>query len=151
MKKVYHLTKQGKTDLESELKKLTSSRKAIAEEIAIARQNGDLSENAEYTAAREKQNRVESRIEEIENILKGAEIITSDGDGVVSLGDTVELMLDDKKITYTIVGQIEANPLENKISHESPLGSALIGKKVNDSVTIKTPKGDNTYKITSIG
>lgn len=150
MKKVYHLTKQGKTDLESELKKLTSSRKAIAEEIAIARQNGDLSENAEYTAAREKQNRVESRIEEIENILKGAEIITSDGDGVVSLGDTVELMLDDKKIAYTIVGQIEANPLENKISHESPLGSALIGKKVNDSVTIKTPKGDNTYKITSI-
>lgn len=150
MKKVYHLTKQGKTDLESELKKLTSSRKAIAEEIAIARQNGDLSENAEYTAAREKQNRAESRIEEIENILKGAEIITSDGDGVVSLGDTVELMLDDKKIAYTIVGQIEANPLENKISHESPLGSALIGKKVNDSVTIKTPKGDNTYKITSI-
>lgn len=150
MKKIYHLTESGKKELEDELKDLVASRGAVADEIATARENGDLSENAEYTAAREKQSRVESRIEEIEEILKGAQIIASDGDDVVSLGDQVTISLDGKATEYSIVGAVEADPLNNKISHESPLGAALIGKSVGDHVTVKTPKGDKTYEVVKI-
>ena len=96
-KKVFHITKQGKADLEKELKDLIDSRGAVADEIATARENGDLSENAEYTAAREKQTRVEKRISEIEEILDGAQIIESDGNGVISLGDHVVVSLDGKE------------------------------------------------------
>lgn len=150
MKKVFHITKQGKEELEKELRELIDSRGTIADEIAAARENGDLSENAEYTAAREKQSRVEARITEIENILDGAQIITSDGDGTVSLGDTVVVSQDGKEMTFDIVGAIEADPTSNKISHESPLGSALIGKSVGDEVSITTPKGEKTYRIVSV-
>lgn len=150
MKKVFHITEQGKKDLEAELKGLVDSRGEVADEIATARENGDLSENAEYTAAREKQARVESRIAEIEEILDGAQIISSDGDDKVSLGDQVTVSLDDKEMAFNIVGAIEADPLNDKISHESPLGSALIGKKVGDTATVKTPKGEKVYKIVKI-
>ena len=150
MKKIYHITEKGKADLETELKALTDSRGEIADEIATARENGDLSENAEYTAAREKQSRVESRIAEIEEILQGAQIIASDGDGTVSLGDTVEVELDGKTMTFDVVGTIEADPLNGKISHESPLGSALMGKHIGDEVTVKTPKGEKVYVVKKI-
>ncbi|MDO4271439.1 MAG: transcription elongation factor GreA [Candidatus Saccharibacteria bacterium] len=150
MKKVFHLTKQGKVDLEKELKELVDSRGAVADEIATARENGDLSENAEYTAAREKQGRVETRIAEIENILANAQIIESDGDGTVSLGDSVIVSLDGKESTFSVVGAIEADPMANKISFESPLGKALMGKKAGDKVSITTPKGEKVYQIVKV-
>lgn len=150
MKKVFHVTKQGKAELEAELKTLIDSRGDIADEIAAARENGDLSENAEYTAAREKQNRTEARIAEIEGILEGAQIIESDGDGKISLGDHVTLDLDGKELEFDIVGAIEADPMNNKISHESPLGKALMGKKVGDTATITTPKGEKVYKVVKV-
>lgn len=149
-KKVFHITKQGKADLEKELRELIDSRGDVADEIAAARENGDLSENAEYTAAREKQTRVEARIAEIEGILDGAQIITSDGDGTVSLGDHVVASQDGKEIAFDVVGAIEADPANNKISHESPLGKALMGKKVGDEVSITTPKGEKIYKVVSV-
>lgn len=149
-KKVFHITKQGKEDLEKELKELIDSRSDVADEIAAARENGDLSENAEYTAAREKQSRVEARIAEIEGILDGAQIIQSDGDGTISLGDHVVVSQDGKESAFDVVGAIEADPANNKISHESPLGAALMGKKVGDEVSIKTPKGEKVYKVVSV-
>lgn len=149
-KKVFHITKQGKEDLEKELKELIDSRSDVADEIAAARENGDLSENAEYTAAREKQSRVEARIAEIEGILDGAQIIQSDGDGTISLGDHVVVSQDGKETAFDVVGAIEADPANNKISHESPLGAALMGKKVGDEVSIKTPKGEKVYKVVSV-
>ena len=149
-KKVFHITKQGKEDLEKELKELIDSRSDVADEIAAARENGDLSENAEFTAAREKQSRVEARIAEIEGILDGAQIIKSDGDGTISLGDHVVVSQDGKESAFDVVGAIEADPANNKISHESPLGAALMGKKVGDEVSIKTPKGEKVYKVVSV-
>ena len=149
-KKVFHITKQGKEDLEKELKELIDSRSDVADEIAAARENGDLSENAEYTAAREKQSRVEARIAEIEGILDGAQIIQSDGDGTISLGDHVVVSQDGKESAFDVVGAIEADPANNKISHESPLGAALMGKKVGDEVSIKTSKGEKVYKVVSV-
>ena len=149
-KKVFHITKQGKEDLEKELKELIDSRGDVADEIAAARENGDLSENAEYTAAREKQSRVEARIAEIEGILDGAQIIKSDGDGTISLGDHVVVSQDGKESAFDVVGAIEADPANNKISHESPLGAALMGKKVGDEVSIKTPKGEKVYRVVSV-
>lgn len=149
-KKVFHITKQGKEDLEKELKELIDSRSDVADEIAAARENGDLSENAEYTAAREKQSRVEARIAEIEGILDGAQIIKSDGDGTISLGDHVIVSQDGKESAFDVVGAIEADPANNKISHESPLGAALMGKKVGDEVSITTPKGEKVYKVVSV-
>lgn len=149
-KKVFHITKQGKEDLEKELKELIDSRSDVADEIAAARENGDLSENAEYTAAREKQSRVEARIAEIEGILDGAQIIKSDGDGTISLGDHVVVSLNGKESAFDVVGAIEADPANNKISHESPLGKALMGKRVGDEVSITTPKGEKVYKVVSV-
>lgn len=150
MKKVYHLTKVGKADLEKELKELIDSRSAIAGEIATARENGDLSENSEYTAAREKQGRTENRIAEIQEILDGAQIIESDDDGKVSLGDTVTVEVGGKEKTYTVVGAIEADPMANRISNESPLGVALLGAKAGDTVKAQTPKGEKEYKVVKV-
>lgn len=150
MKKVFHITKQGKADLEKELKELVDSRGAVADEIATARENGDLSENAEYTAAREKQTRVESRIAEIEDILSGAEIIQTKAGGKVGLGSTVEVSQSGKEMTFHVVGAIEADPMANKISFESPLGKALMGQQAGDKVSITTPKGEKVYQILSV-
>lgn len=149
-KKVFHVTKQGKEDLEKELKELNDSRSDVADEIAAAKSNGDLSENAEYSAAMEKKKYVEARIAEIEEILDGAQIIQSDGDGTISLGDHVVVASKGKETAFDIVGAIEANPADNKISHESPLGAALMGKKVGDEVSIKTPKGEKVYEVISV-
>ncbi|HYG84183.1 MAG TPA: transcription elongation factor GreA [Verrucomicrobiae bacterium] len=150
MKKQYQLTVDGKKELEKELEELKSQRSEIAERIASARDYGDLRENTEYDSAREEQARQESRIAEIEEILLNAELITTHGSSKVSVGSKVELKTDGKTVTYTIVGPVEADPLEGKVSDESPIGAALLGKKVGDMVTIATPKGDVTYEIVSI-
>jgi transcription elongation factor GreA len=150
MKKTYQITEEGKRELEAELDELKGRRGAIAEKIAEARDFGDLSENAEYDSAREEQGLVESRIAEIEDILLNADIIKAGKSSKVSLGSKVELRTGKKTVTYTVVGPVEADPLEGKISNESPIGEALMDKKVGDSVTITTPKGEITYDLVSI-
>lgn len=151
MKKLYQITEEGKQELEAELEELKSRRGGIADKIAEARDFGDLSENAEYDSAREEQGLVESRIAEIEDILLNAELIKAGGKTKVSLGSKVELKTGKKTVTYTVVGPVEADPLEGKISNESPIGVALMGKKVGENVTIKTPKGEIEYEIVNIG
>lgn len=150
MKKSYQITAQGKTELEAELEKLKGRRGGIADKIAAARDYGDLSENAEYDAAREEQGLVETRIAEIEDILLNVEIIKGGSKNSVSLGSKVEIKSDKKTVTYSVVGPIEANPAEGRISNESPIGSQLMGKKVGDKVVITTPKGDTNYEVVAV-
>lgn len=150
MKKLYQITDEGKADLEAELAELKGRRGAIADKIAEARDYGDLSENAEYDAAREEQGLVESRIAEIEDILLNAEIIKGGKSSKVTLGSKVELKTGKKVVMYTVVGPVEADPLEGKISNESPIGVALMDKKVGETATINTPKGEISYEIVSI-
>lgn len=150
MKKIYQITDEGKKELEAELAELKSRRGAIADKIAEARDFGDLSENAEYDSAREEQGLVESRIAEIEDILLNAELIKAGKGSKVALGSKVELKTGKKTVTYTVVGPVEADPLEGKISNESPIGLALMGKKVGDKASITTPKGEITYEIVKI-
>lgn len=150
MKKTFKITSDGKKELEAEIKDLKSHRKAVAAKIAEARDFGDLSENAEYDSAREEQGLVETRISEIEDILQNAEIIKASVKSKVSLGSKVELKLGKKQVIYTVVGPVEANPLEGKISDKSPIGLALFGKQVGEIVVISTPKGSVKYEIASI-
>jgi transcription elongation factor GreA len=150
MKKIYQITDEGKKELEVELEELKGRRGAIADKIAEARDFGDLSENAEYDSAREDQGLLESRIAEIEDILLNADIIVARKSSAIVLGSTVELKVGKKTTTYTVVGPVEADPLDGKISNESPLGEALMGKKVGDMAAITTPKGEVKYEIVSI-
>lgn len=151
MKKQYQITAEGKKELELELEGLKARRGEVADKISEARDFGDLSENAEYDAAREEQGLLETRIAEIEDIVNNAEIIKASKKSIVGLGSRVELKTGAKKVVYTIVGPVEANPLEGKVSNESPIGMALHGKKVDDKVTISTPKGDIHYTVVSVG
>jgi transcription elongation factor GreA len=150
MKNVVQITKEKKKELEKELQELVAKRPEIADEIATARDFGDLSENAEYNAARDNQTRVETRIAEIEGILKNAQLIKEGVRSKVAVGTTVVVSNKGKEQTYSIVGRIEADPLSNKISDESPLGSVLVGKKVGETAEFEAPKGKIVYKIVSI-
>ncbi len=152
MKKLFHLTKAGIKELDAELGELKKQRLTIAEKIKIARDFGDLSENAEYASAREEQGRIEGRISEIEHILNNVTIIREKSNsGKVTLGSTVELR--DKKgktKQFTVVGTVEADPLEGKISDESPIGKALIGRKIGEEVTLATPSSKLVYSVVNI-
>lgn len=150
MNKVYQITESGQHELERELEELKSRRGEIADKIAAARDFGDLSENAEYDAAREAQGLLETRITEIETILQNASIIQTGNSSTVVLGSTVELEANGKAVTYTVVGPVEADPLEGKVSNESPIGQALMGKAVGDTVTINTPKGELAYTVVAL-
>lgn len=150
MKKVYKLTIEGKQELEKELEKLKSQRSEATEKIVEAREFGDLRENSEYDVAREEQGILETRISEIESILQNVEIIKTGDKSKVAIGSKVELKFADKIVEYSIVGPIEANPLEGKISTESPIGQALMNKKVGDKVTISTPKANIEYEVSKI-
>ncbi len=152
MNKLFHLTRQGVDELQSELTELIGQRSEVADRIKTAREFGDLSENMEYTAARQDQERNESRITEIQHILKNVQVITAPkGDSKVVLGSTVKLKSEDGKTKeFQVVGTVEADPLNGKISDESPIGKALMGKKEGDEVEIKTPVETATYKIADI-
>ncbi|QHU91923.1 transcription elongation factor GreA [Candidatus Saccharibacteria bacterium oral taxon 488] len=150
MNKVYQITESGQRELERELDELKSRRGEIADKIAAARDFGDLSENAEYDAAREAQGLLETRITEIETILQNASIIQAGNSSTVVLGSTVELEANGKTVVYTVVGPVEADPLEGKVSNESPIGQALMGKAVGDTVTISTPKGELAYAVVAL-
>lgn len=150
MKKQFYLTAEGVDELKTELSQLVSQRGPIAERIKTAREFGDLSENAEYSSARQEQERVESRISEIEHILLNVEIIKKPkGDSKVQLGSSVTLKNHDTK-KFQVVGTVEADPMNGKISDESPIGQALLGKKLGDEVEIKTPTEVHCYKIVEI-
>ncbi len=140
IKKSISITADGKKELEVELNELIKGRPAIAEKIATARAFGDLSENEEYSSARNEQKIAEGRILEIQEILKNAKIIRSGKKDKVALGATVVFNLGGKKTEYTIVGPTEANPLEGKISNESPIGKVLFGHKVDEELDFNGKK-----------
>ena len=150
------ITAEGLQKLEEELAQRKSViREEILERIKEARAQGDLSENSEYDQAKEDQGKNESRIVELEQMIKTAVLIdtsASSKEGKVSLGCTVVLkdMETDEEETYTVVGTTEADPFDNKISNESPVGKAVIGKKIGDVVVAVTPAGELSYKILEV-
>lgn len=148
------LTRAGHASLNDELKKLkTEERPAIIRAIAEAREHGDLSENAEYHSAREKQSFIEGRIKELEGILSLAEVIdTSKLSGTVKFGATVQIVDEDtdEEKTYQIVGEPEADIENGRLNIKSPLARALIGKDEGDSVDVRTPGGEKSYEIVSV-
>ena len=149
------LTQEGYDKLEKELEKLrTEARSEIAERIKVALGFGDLSENSEYDEAKNAQAENEGKIAELENKIRYAKIIDESeiDTKTVQIGNTVTLydVEFDEEVEYTIVGSTEVNLAENKISNESPVGAALLGKKKNDMVEVKTPGGIAKYKILSI-
>ena len=153
MKQMY--TKQGYQDLVDELKYLKLTRREeIKEQIAVARGFGDLSENAEYDEARNEQAKVEARIQELEALIENAEIIDESTMDVrsISLGSVVTLYDEDfdEEITYSIVGSNQADPLEQKISDQSPIGRALMGKKAGERVTVTAPAGELHFKVLEV-
>lgn len=152
MKKQFYLTKAGIQELDAELKDLIANRGQISERIKSARDLGDLCENAEYSSARAEQEQAESRIAEIEHILRNVqEIKKPKGDSKVQLGSSVKLKDEDGKTReIQVVGTVEADPLEGKVSDESPIGKALLGKKEGESVDIQTPVETLSYKIIDI-
>lgn len=148
-----YLTLEKKQELENELNTLKSvRRKEVADALLYAKSLGDLSENAEYQQAREDQANVEERIAHLEQILKNAVIMDKHHAGIVEVGTTVTVSKKGGKedTTFTIVGSEEADVAGGKISNESPLGKALLGKAKGDSVTVSAPKGEMTYSIKSI-
>ena len=152
MSKKYLLTQEGLLKLNEELKHLINDkRKEVIERIREAAAHGDLSENADYAQAREEQSFIEGRIMEIEDMIKNAEIIThSTQHNIVTIGSTIKVNVNGEEKAYSIVGSNEANPGAGKISNESTVGKALLGKKVGDKVTISAPAGDKEYEIVSI-
>ncbi len=149
------LTSAGLDKLEAELQDLKVNRRAeVAEKIKEAREQGDLSENAEYDAAKDEQREIEARIEEIEKILKNAEVVLEDEVDTkkISVGCLVKILDKeyDEELELRIVGSTEANSLKGMISNESPLGQALIGKKVGSTVSVETQYGTEKYKILEI-
>ena len=148
-----YLSEEKHKELRAELQHLMQEgRTEVAERLEYAKSLGDLSENAEYSEAREAFNNLEERIATLENILKNATIVKQHHSVRVELGSRVNAQRDgaSEGKWYTIVGSRDSNALENKISNESPMGLAMLGKKKGDSFTVKTPKGDMTYKITDI-
>ncbi|MGV3466661.1 MAG: transcription elongation factor GreA [Heyndrickxia sp.] len=153
--KVFPMTQAGKEKLEQELEQLkTVKRKEVVERIKIARSFGDLSENSEYDSAKEEQAFVEGRITTLENMIRNAKIIEDDGSNsdTVTLGKSVTFveLPDGDEETYSIVGSAEADPFEGKISNDSPIAKSLLGKKVNEEVTVQTPGGEMRVRIISV-
>ena len=151
MNKKFSLTQTGVDELTKEVEALIAERGPVAEKIKTAREFGDLSENAEYQTARQEQEKLETRISEVEHILQNVEIIKKPrGDNKVQLGSNVKLKSDTMSKEFQVVGTVEADPLSGKISDESPIGQALLGKKLGEEVEIKTPSETTTYKIVEI-
>ena len=152
-KKEFLLTSEGFLELETELNNLKNNdRPRIIEAIKEARAQGDLSENADYDAARDEQAKIEARIQELEFMLEHAKIIEKKAGDVVSVGTTVTVKYvdDDEEEVYSIVGSMEADPFENKISNESPIGKAIMDKKVGEIISVESPNGSYDIKIVNI-
>lgn len=154
-KKEVLLTEEGLEKLKQELELLrTQKRHEVAERLKEAIAQGDLSENSEYDAAKEEQAFIESRIIQLENMIRNAKIISPDNvdKNKVHVGSkvTIQEIPDGDKETYTIVGSAESDPSENKISNESPIGAELIGKKVGETIHVQVPSGAIQFKIVEI-
>src|SRR5271170_1372552 len=148
-----YLTKERLEELKAELDALKNTkRNEVAQRLKTAKEYGDLSENSEYVEAREEQANVESRIFELEELMKEAVMIkTGEGGDIVGVGSVVTVKKGEKSATYTIVGSYEAKPEEGRISDESPLGKAFLGKKVGDMVAVTTPGGATKFEVLKIG
>ena len=151
MRKLFRLTQRGVDELKAEYDHAVGRRTEIAESIRSARELGDLAENSEYQSARADQERNEGRISELNNILQSVDIIEKPKSGSkVQLGSKVTLKGAKANKEFQVVGTVEADPLEGKISDESPIGKALLGKKLGDSVEIKTPAETVVYELIAI-
>lgn len=153
--KKYYMTLEGKEKLEKELDELkTVRRPEVVERIKVARSFGDLSENSEYDSAKEEQAFVESKIAQLEKMIRNAVIIESNGENsdIVELGKKVKFveLPDGDEEEYQIVGSAEADPFEGKISNDSPMAQSLLGKKVGEIVNVNTPGGDIEVKIVEV-
>lgn len=145
------LTKEGLEQLKIELKELTETRRIeVSQRIKNAREMGDLSENAEYQSAKEEQGIVEGRIMELEDIIKRAKVEENGSKEIIGVGSKVSVHIDGDEQVFHLVGAPEANPMEGKISHESPLGMQLLGKKVGEKFEVEAPVGKLTYTIKKI-
>lgn len=146
------VTPEGLEKLKTELQKLkTIDRPAVIKRIAEARELGDLSENADYHDAREQQSFIEGRIKDVEEMIRNSEVVaTRGGKDTVQLGSKVTVEVDGEKFEYEIVGSNEADPIDGKISLESPVGSALMDHRAGDKVTAETPRGGIEYKILTV-
>ena len=150
---VIYLTPQGFLDLEAELNDLKlNKRPAVIQALQEARALGDLSENAEYDSARNEQAQVEGRIKELELKLEHCQVMDGGNKDIVSVGSTVTIdyVDDDDTEVFSIVGSMEADPFENKISNESPIGKAILGKKVGDICDVPSPNGSYQVKVVKI-
>lgn len=147
------ITKEGLDELKKEHEELVKvKRQEAVDRVAKAREMGDLSENAEYSAARDELNFIDGRISELEDILKDVKSVPNTSrKNKIEVGSHVVVHLNGKKDTFHLVGEWEANPLEKKISHLSPLGQALMGKKVGEKVSVEAPVGKIVYTIVDIG
>ncbi|APC48184.1 transcription elongation factor GreA [Virgibacillus halodenitrificans] len=155
IEKSFYMTQEGKEKLEEELHYLkTDRRQEVVERIKVARDFGDLSENSEYDAAKDEQAFVESRIAQVEKMIRNAVIIENDNDNpnVVSLGKSVTFqeLPDGDEETYMIVGSAEADPFEGKISNDSPMAKSLLGQEVGTEVAVVTPGGEIQVKIVNV-
>ncbi len=153
--KEYYMTKEGKEKLEKELEYLkTEKRKEVVERIKVARSFGDLSENSEYDAAKDEQAFVESRIAQLEKMIRNAVIIedSNEDPNVVTIGKKVKFieLPDGEEETYMIVGSAESDPLAGKISNDSPMAKSLLGKRIGDEVVVQTPGGELNVKIIEV-
>lgn len=152
--KEYILTVEGKAELEQELDKLKNvTRKEVSEKIKEARSFGDLSENAEYDAAKDEQAEVEARIQQIEHMLKYAKVVEDEGLDTVTVGKKVTIEYIEPAMgttTYSIVGTTEADPYKNRLSYESPVGAALMNHNVGDEVSAVVPAGTVKLRILEI-
>lgn len=147
----YYLTPERLAELKAELQNLKTERRVeVAERLRHAKELGDLSENSEYMEAREAQERTEMRIAEIDEMVKHAKVFARHNGKEAGIGSTVEASKNGSAMRFMIVGSEEADPAAGKISHESPLGRACLGKSVGDVVVARTPGGEATYKITKV-
>jgi transcription elongation factor GreA len=145
------LTKEGLNQLKLEFNELVHNKRPIAvARLSDARELGDLSENSEYAAAKQDLSFIDGRIAELEEILHGAKVVTSHKKGTVDVGCKVTLHINGKKEVFSVVGEWEADPSQKKISHSSPLGKALMGKKPGEKVEVEAPAGKILYKILDI-
>lgn len=153
MKTDIKVTKQGLTELKAELEDLRGvKRPKIVERLANARGQGDLSENSDYQSAKEELEFLDGRIDELEEVIKNADVVSTNGKNghMVNLGTKVTVKVNGRETIFDIVGEWEADPINKKISHDSPLGIALLGKKVGDKAEVAAPAGKVTYEILAI-
>ena len=149
-KKIY-LTREGLEELKKEYETLTKTKRPeVLNRVSQARSMGDLSENAEYTVAREELSFIDGRIDELEELLKQVVLISNNHSSTIKLGSTVKVNTGSVREEFSVVGEWEADPKEKKISHSSPLGKALMGKKVGEKAEVEAPAGKILYKILEI-